>query len=209
MQHFFDQIEWSPGIGDPTFVGWLTVCAYFVCAYQSGRIYCMSNRIFDRSVRRQQYLWLAISCLMVFLGINKQLDLQTLFTATARYLSLQQGWYGERREMQKIFIMITAFTSIGIMAALVAFYARVLRHQILAIVGLCALVMFVLIRASSFHYMDIFIRFKVVGLHMNWVLELGSISLILINARWLYQKRRPLIDLNERQKNHRSRPADS
>lgn len=66
--------EWRPGIGDPTFMGWFTVFSYFMCAAVALSV-CTLNRAQDRRFAR---FWLVIGVVMVLLGINKQLDLQSL-----------------------------------------------------------------------------------------------------------------------------------
>lgn len=188
---FFDKIEWHATIGDPTFAGWFTVFAYFLCAYYAYRVYQLPLAVFHAPRHRQRILWAMITTLLVLLGINKQLDLQSFFTATARYLALEQNWYEYRRTMQKIFIVTVGLCGISTMILLIAYYKDVIRRHLLAIFGLCTLTAFVLIRAISFHSIDIFIGYRVFGLAMNWILELGGIGLIALNARYLLTTPRP------------------
>ncbi|WP_086934331.1 hypothetical protein [Agarilytica rhodophyticola] len=199
MQDFFEKIEWSPGIGDPTFMGWFTVLAYFVCAYKSFSVVKFSDRIFHPPMVRQQRLWLVITCVMVALGINKQLDLQSFFTATARYMAFEQGWYENRRAMQELFISVVAITGFIMMLALIVLYIKVIRVHIFAIVGVCILIVFILSRATSFHHVDIILGMQFMGIHMNWILELSGLGLIFHNARKLLWQKRPLIDINQLQ----------
>lgn len=206
MEQFFARIEWSPGIGDPSAIGWLTVLAYFLCAYFSFRVLKYSDRVFDPPIMRQKVLWLFITVAIGFLGINKQLDLQSLFTATARYLALEQGWYQDRRALQVAFIYSIAALGLVFMLGLILVYKRVLKAHLLAIIGLCSLVVFVVVRATSFHDMDSLIGRQVFGIYLNWLLELGGIALIAYNAIKLYERRRPLINLDELQRNFKRKP---
>ncbi len=196
MQNFFTAIEWSPGIGDPSVMGWLTVLAYFICAFKALRVTRNYELIFNAPILRQKWLWAALTAAMVFLGINKQLDLQTLFTATARWLALEQGWYAERRSMQIAFIATIGVLGLVSMCFLLFFYRASIKRHLLAIVGICLLLVFVFARATSFHQMDHIIGMQLLGLKLNWVLELGGIALIYINARKLLWQRRPLVDLS-------------
>ena len=50
-------------------------------------------------------MWLLVTLLMALLCLNKQLDLQSLFTDIGRVISWKQGWYEERREFQKWFVL--------------------------------------------------------------------------------------------------------
>lgn len=197
MQDFFEKIEWSPSIGDPTVMGWLTVLAYFVCCYKSFCVHKFSERIFNPPMLRQQRLWLVIAGLMLALGINKQLDLQSFFTATARYLAFEQGWYQHRRELQEIFILTVASAGFVIMLTLIATYFKVIKVHIFAIVGICVLIVFILARATSFHHVDALLGMRFLGIHMNWVLELSGIGLIFYNARKLLWQKRPLINISD------------
>lgn len=195
MYDFFDKIGWSPSIGDPSLVGWLTVAAYFLCAYKSLQVVKSSQRIFNPPMQRQRLLWLAITGIMLFLGVNKQLDLQTFFTATARHLAWKQGWYEDRHLLQQIFIWTLGLAGLTSITALFLLYYKVLRLHAFAIVGLCALLVFIMIRASSFHNVDSFLGSRILGIKMNWLLELSGIALIMLNTRKLMRKRRPLIDI--------------
>ena len=93
MAHF----NWSPGIGDPTVAGWLTVILYFVTSVSC---WILAREL--RSADIERCAWRSISILFFFLGINKQLNLQTALTEAGRYLAYYQGWYGQRQLVQRI-----------------------------------------------------------------------------------------------------------
>lgn len=196
MLELLSKIDWSPTIGDPTWVGWLTVFAYFLCGYKSYNVLRSSERIFKTPIQRQKLLWLSITLIMIFLGINKQLDLQSFFTASARVLAKEYGWYAERRLYQTSFIIALTILGLAAITAMLGLYYKVLRMHALAITGLFALIIFILIRASSFHNVDSFLSSRLLGLKMNGLLELSGIALVMINARKLLRKRRPLIDIS-------------
>jgi hypothetical protein len=40
------------------------------------------------------------------------------------------------------------------------------------------LLTFIVVRAISFHHVDVFLKSGIAGLRMNWLLELGGISLV-------------------------------
>lgn len=177
--------RWVPGIGDPTAIGWVTVAAYLVCALlcfaaaRKRRIGFVRRTPVDRNPAS---LWVLLAILMLVLGVNKQLDLQSLFTQTGRDLALSQGWYAQRAVAQSVFI-----TGIAVLGALVSvslyfFY----RHASLAIkfalLGFVFLLSFVVIRAASFHHVDMLLGDQIAGARLNGVLELGSLLLIALAA---------------------------
>jgi len=176
---FTDGDVWRPGIGDPTVMGWLTVVAYFGAA-----LLCFREARTEkfRTTNDRKMFWSVLTVLLVFLGFNKQLDLQTLLTLTGRRISIAQGWYEYRRFVQVVFVAMiaaTGFFSVWIMNRLVRKYPD-LR---LALVGFVALLGFVVVRAASFHHIDQLINFRLAGVKMNWVLELGAIALVSLGAR--------------------------
>jgi hypothetical protein len=197
------EIQWTVGIGDPTLVGWLTVVAYFAAAWLCLRAFMVEKAGPPRPYRqamaalwrvvkkhwpappapaRRAGLWLLLALLLAGLGINKQLDLQSLLTEIGRVTAMESGWYENRRAVQVGFIGATLVTAAAAVAALWWFVRGHLRDFRLAIGGMVVLLAFVVVRATSFHDMDAFIRTSVGGLEMNWVLELGGITLVAVAA---------------------------
>jgi hypothetical protein len=183
--------RWHAGIGDPTPLGWLTVVAYGLAAVLCARAVVIARsaeRRFSgvddlqaRNQRSMKHLWLLIGILMVLLGVNKQLDLQTLVIQRVRRRAYVDGWYGERRRYQVDFIISMTIAGAIAVTGLCVWLRRVLRRVFLVIVGIGLLVLFVLIRASSFHYVD---RVLSLGgrVRINWIIELSGIGLIVVAA---------------------------
>jgi hypothetical protein len=168
--------RWTPGLGDPSVMGWVTVAVYLLAAWLTWRVARQARA--DGGAWR---LWATLAVVLLALGVNKQLDLQSLFTQVGRDLALAQGWYQERRLVQGVFIGALAAGALA-----VGWWLRTeLREpaQRLAGLGLCVLLAFVVMRAASFHHMDQLINFSVVGVRMNWVLELSGLVIILVAAR--------------------------
>lgn len=186
-----DAGRWHPGIGDPTVMGWVTVLAYALAALFCQRAFVASRYGAEklrsisadesRNQRQLAWFWLAACLLMVLLGVNKQLDLQTLFTEIGRDLSQAQGWYEQRRKYQALFIVTIGLIGAGAACGAAFVLRRVARRIVLALSGLSALVVFIVVRAASFHHVDILLRSG--PIRLNWVLELGGIGLVALAAR--------------------------
>lgn len=177
------QIHWRPGIGDPTFIGWFTVAAY-VAAFIFSLAYM---RRLDRTHSEDhapegRRLWRLIALILLLLGINKQLDLQTLLTETGRLLAKQQGWYEQRRSVQALFIAVIASGGIYLFLIVWRAYKNVWRENLLPIAGMLFLIAFVVIRAASFHHVDRILGWHPGGFKLNWILELGGIACIMATA---------------------------
>ena len=170
--------DWSPKIGDPTVIGWITVACYFAAG-------ALAALVFNRKFGRQRMFWLGLSALLLALAINKQLDLQSALTAAGRCIAKVQGWYHERQSVQIKFIFSIIGT--GLIATILIFWAmrRELSDVWLALLGFIFLVGFVAIRAAGFHHVDHFIGIKIGNVHVNWAIELGGIAMISMNALYL------------------------
>lgn len=163
---------WSPGIGDPGPRGWITVAAYLCAAalaLRAGR---------REGTGRVRLFWLALGIGLVFLAINKQLDLQSALTAAGRCAAKAQGWYGEHRAVQRVFVMLVGLCGLAGTAALGLVLRRHLRRLWPAVLGTGAILAFVAIRAAGFHHVDRLISQGALGVTVNAVLELGGIALI-------------------------------
>jgi hypothetical protein len=183
------QGQWQPGIGDPSIIGWLTVVAYFLTATLCGLCW-----VWPRFIARQRYrspgeFWLFLAVVLIILGINKQLDLQSWFTEFGRQVAIENGWYRQRREVQFQFIMALGLMAIAVFIGLGRlWYVNRQRRPSsrlalgLAVLGLGFLVCFILVRAASFHHVDHLLRWQLGGLTMNGFLELLGIGLIATGA---------------------------
>ena len=82
--------RWHPGIGDPTFLGWFTAFSYLAAAWLCRRA---GRRVRGKhpDARRMRLAWSLMALLMLALGINKQLDLQSWLTYVGKDMAIQQG----------------------------------------------------------------------------------------------------------------------
>ncbi len=184
MTEFLHQIRWRPEIGDPSAMGWATVAAYGLAALAAGWAMWRSDEIAGRR------MWALVMLLMVLLCLNKQLDLQSLFTDVGRVIAGREGWYEKRRAIQKVFVLGVLGVS-GVLTIFMTwrFWSFWKKHFLLA-AGLAFLLTFIVVRAISFHHVDVFLKSEVSGVRMNWFLELGGIALILGAAGMDLLKRR-------------------
>jgi hypothetical protein len=176
-------MKWKPGIGDPGFMGWFTVAAYMIAGLLSAFVALHSYRLFGvPDFQKQKRLWAMLAILLFFLGINKQLDLQSLFTDIGRAISVSQGWYGERRTYQFWFVLALTFAGFVSLFLVGWFIRRSLKQNGLVLFGLTFLLTFILVRAASFHHFDEVLHWRPMGIRMNWILELTGIFCIGIAA---------------------------
>ncbi len=173
--------DWRPGIGDPSLLGWGTVLMYLLAALGCWWL-ARDQRCSAYFVPREQQVWLGIALLMLALGINKQLDLQSALTEIGRVAASYQGWYEHRRTIQLIFVGAVAVGGAVALGVLISMALRLARGTLLASIGVTVVAFFVLIRAASFHHIDVFISSQLLGLRWNWILEIGGILIVQAGA---------------------------
>jgi hypothetical protein len=206
--------SWSPGIGDPNIMGWITVVAYLWASYLCFAVHRTWRSAAGSTARgwalgpialallgqrrrlaalpeaaRMSALWKALAIGLLLLGINKQLDLQTALTEMGRIVAHSQGWYERRRRVQIDFIIGVVLAGVWLVRSVLLLAGENLPRLGLALVGVVFLCCFVAIRASSFHHVDILLGTYLGGLKVNWIMELGGIALVGFGA---YSERRAL-----------------
>ena len=155
-------------------MGWVTVVAYGVAAFTAG---LAAWRAGNQGTGERR-MWTLVAILMALLCINKQLDLQSLLTDIGRAIAWDEGWYEQRRKFQKWFVLGILGVS-GITTAFLAWRFRGFwRKHFLLAGGLAFLLTFIVVRAVSFHHVDMMLKTSFAGVRMNWFLELTGIALV-------------------------------
>ena len=175
--------HWRPGIGDPTFIGWLITATYSItfalcgiCAWRTKRIHAV-NRF-----RYHRLFWWGLAFIMFIMGMNKQLDLQCLFIAVVKKMALDQGWYSQRQILQIFFVVFVTVFGLILMIFLGWKLKRLWRQYGLALLGILLLVAFVAVRASPVNHVAKNPSCRMVLGVINSVLELTGIGLVGISA---------------------------
>ena len=174
--------------GDASLTGW-TICfgyglAGVLCVHRCGHV----MRLGSFSVRfRALALWGLLAALLLALGLNKQLDLQTTLTRFGRALAFEQGWYQHRRVVQALVI-----GGLGLAAATATIWMlwktrQASRRARVAVLGATALVMFVVLRAISFHHLDALLGMDLIGTPLHAMLEISGIACVGLAAAWRHR----------------------
>lgn len=161
---------------------WVTVLAYLAAAAISAMA---ASKASLRRERRDHVFWRATVILMIFLGINELLDLQTLLTVIGRANAEAYGWYAIHRTVQYYFVAgLAVFAAFAGIAALWLTRGTHVAVRI-ALIGLGFIGLFILLRAASFHHLDDLLGrgFKAFSL---WMMQELLGILIVAGAAWLY-----------------------
>ncbi len=176
--------QWSPGIGDPTLGGWVTVALYGLAAVLVARV------VRGRRVNgpRERWFWAVLFVCLVLLGLNKQLDAQSALTELGRIVFRQRGLYEARREVQRVFIEGLAVAAVAGGFTLAWLVRGTPRATLFTLAGAVALSAFVVVRAASLHRVDVLIGTRFLGMKVNWLLEMGSLLVIAAGAHWRFRR---------------------
>jgi hypothetical protein len=171
--------SWSPGIGDPTAMGWVTVAVYALAALLAALV-AVRAPFPVRSLGRERAFWAIAALMLAFLAVNKELDLQSFLTAAGRCAAQAQGWYDDRRVVQAEFIAaLVGIAGVGLLA-LLWLLRGTWRRSFVPALGLVFVTGFVLVRAAGFHHVDRLIGMTLsgTGFRANWALELPGPLLV-------------------------------
>lgn len=173
--------QWTPGLGDNHWMGWLTVAVYLAAALASG---LAARRLAGAEGLdgRERRFWILAAGLMLALALNKQLDLQSLLTMIARCHAQLAGWYEARRRVQEEFILAVAVGGVAMLGMLAVLMRGILGRIWLALVGLGFVCGFVVVRAASFHHVDLALGSTLAGIRLNWLLEVPGPTLVALVA---------------------------
>jgi hypothetical protein len=159
-------------------VRWVTAFAYLTAALLSYRAIRLHAKTPPSDERRLLVtFWVVVFCAMTLLGVNRALDLESWLTAFARDLAQAGRWYEQRGVFQAVFVAIVSLAGFAISVSAALIIRPIIWRVLEAVAGLGFLVTFVLVRASSWHWVDFLL-----GSGRNWVLELGGIALVSLSA---------------------------
>jgi predicted RNA-binding Zn-ribbon protein involved in translation (DUF1610 family) len=169
--------RWHVGIGDATVFGWITVAFYLLAIVR-----CIFKANASKKFGGNYQFWWYLAIFLLFLGINKQLDVQSWFTEALKDSAQDHGWYEHRRPVQVAFIVVLGLGMLITLITFRLFLANTWRNYKLTWVGIVFLCTFILIRAASFHHIDLLINYEILGLRLNVLMEIGAILLIIIGT---------------------------
>lgn len=175
--------DWRSSIAHADIADWVIVAAYVIAASLSAR----AARHAEAGSRDSMF-WRIIAMLLVLLGINELLDLQTLLTVVGREHAKANGWYEDRRWVQYVFVLALGAAAVLAGVALLRLIGRTHASVRLALAGLILIGLFVLLRAASFHHLNEILGRGAPEFSWGSVQEAAGILIVAIAAE-LYARR--------------------
>jgi len=161
--------RWSETFGDPTFAGWLATFGFFLTAWICRRVVFFTP--IGKKDLAERRLWVVLGFLFLFLGINKQLDLQILLFEIGKSLAHAEGWYAERRSVEREFVLFVGLLAVGGSLLLYRFVRHASEHAKVAVAGAILLFGFIVVRAALFTKVS-----RVLGSGFHHLIELAGIA---------------------------------
>jgi hypothetical protein len=149
---------------------------YFCAAWITWR---MSRSI---SQRKESALWRGTVFALLGLGLNRLFE--GALSNMGRMVAFDQGWYG-RRQIVQVGI-ITSIIVFFILATIILIVAlrRAAAASWLALFVIMMLIAFALVRDVSLHQIDRITSERILGVKLNWLLELGGLGTIVAASVW-------------------------
>src|SRR5690554_2633422 len=97
--------EWQSAVAGADLADWATVAAYLFAALLSAQT---ARQAWLRRQTRDRVFWQICAVLLVLLGINELMDMQMLLTSVGRAYAKADGWYGDHRRVQYLFVVALA-----------------------------------------------------------------------------------------------------
>jgi hypothetical protein len=189
----FSDLKTQAGLGswhfeydNPTILGWTVVAFYGVaalsCVVAAISLSSKSSRHSERGPGRSARIWWLLALALAFLGVNKQLNLQTLMIVVLRRLSFAGGWWEQRRAAQLFFSLVFGI-GVGLLLSWLAFrYRNFFNENRHVFWGVIVLGIFVALRAATINHADAFLRLHLRDKNWAWILEISGSVLIGIGA---------------------------
>jgi hypothetical protein len=142
---------WQLRFDNPDFRGWAVVAGYVMAAVICARTAWILGKREGEEKRGATVWWLLASGLL-FLGINKQLNLQTLLIVLVRQAALAGGWYAQRRLTQRVFSALLTLAGLTALWILRARFRPFFAANPRVFAGMLIMVLFVLVRTASINH---------------------------------------------------------
>lgn len=177
---------WQTSVTRADMADWITVAGYLAAASLCARA---AFRARLRREARESVFWRIAVVLLILLGFNELLDLQTLLTSTGRAVAQANGWYEQRRSVQYLFVIGLGLAASCAGLAILWLTRRTHPAIRMALLGFAFIGLFVLLRAASFHHLDDILGSGMSRFNFGSFQEVSGI-LIVASAAIVYLRRR-------------------
>lgn len=129
--------------------------------------------------RRLQAFYSGQTVLLLLLGMNRHWDLLNALTSYSRLMAMREGWYNTRRLAQ--FDLIVGLGVVALLLLLLTAWGfrTILRNHWLPLVAAIGLLTYIGVRTVSLHAVDAIILDRMLGVPLDWIIELVGVCLLI------------------------------
>lgn len=175
---------WKTYRGDYSLSGWIITFFYAVC--------CLSLIIFFLRTSfvtlLDQLFWFGIFGVIVFVSINKQLDLQMLITDVMRTALKEYQLYETRKPFQIRIISLFATLGVGTISFVMYLFRKSHKSMFVALGGIGTIFSFLVLRLISYHKIEALLVQNVGIFTVFDCFEIVGIWMVILSLIWYYKK---------------------
>lgn len=138
---------WRSGAGDSSFTDWLITGGYLLTAARAVMATRTSTKLRAGENSARPWWWIAGFALL--LGINKQMDFQTMVIEWGRTASRWLGAYEHRGLIKKGFLLVAGIGALSLVAHWIHHYRQFVRRHLLLICGVAIVLVRCGLRAAG------------------------------------------------------------
>lgn len=165
-------------LNDNDAIGWIITGMYLLII-----MVFLRATFLARTYNVDCWFWYSLTIFVLFLGINKQFDIQTDITNFLREIARTDGWYEHRAELQKELLELGL---IGIFVGIATFSWFFKKYWIkykFLWIGFAMLIAYLVITLISWHALDRVIRYQLFSIiKVNQLVEMNAILLLFISG---------------------------
>ena len=186
--------------GDPTILGWATFGLYMVAAALTLRAAKTVQLALEMRPGRRG--WTALSILLFLLGLNKQLDVQTLLIANGRHWANLAGLNFHYRDLQLVFFVGLTLLLLAVVTLNARMLAALCVKRPIVGAGFGFVFAYAFIRAGSMLHVDQMLLDSPADLPGLWALEVFGLGFVIVGCQPSEQKSSPAGERTETESRH-------
>jgi hypothetical protein len=157
--------------GDLSPLGWAVATAYVIGAAFCARAGLVTQQ-HGRCDSDKHPPWWGLAGVLLFLGINKGLNLQTWLIGLGRAASRTEGWSRYERTVKVVFVVLFTLATLAVVVACLTKWGWFFKQQRAVSAGVALLFVFVVVRAATINKVDELLHVNLYDNSWGWILEL-------------------------------------
>ncbi len=176
-------IVWQPELGDPTLPGWTATILYL--ATLAGCLFYLNRRRqgrFSWRLSSNYHFWKLLSIILFVLGLNKQLDLQSLFLQFNRF-AMEAAGLAKYADVFRLWLTWGIVSMLMVITVIFAYTVRdAMGTNKSALCGAVMILVYIVLRAVTFQNIPGMTLLEKIS-PWTWVIEVTGLVLILNGVR--------------------------